>query len=512
MNIRYDGSNYKIINNRVMLDDSSIEYTVINSKEALELHTKDGACRELFINFDDAYIEGKKDNYIFISKCIFNKKSSLSNCRIGDTIFVEDSNIANSEFASFGKANTIEKDNNNFKHQSNVVFRKNVVFYYEIKATKHHMMYSIGVSNISDKYFNVFEFHGIARFLGVSFKGDNDLLLDGSKNSSLLFYDCSFENKFKIRNIEVDGYKNQQITKTNLNTLKIINCTVYKDSYLRLGFLKVDNFEIENLRNPQNAELNIGDCHFKNFTLSNFRNIGKFKLFKINTLKITDFIDETKDNESFQIDNTSIGDADFQSVNLSSFNTLTLFDNIFDNVKYTNIKWGDFGDKKDIEVAQFNGDDNYKLEKQQDTYRTLKNVATANNDQPQAIKFYAKEMFNYRAMVKNNATYSKSDRLTLWFNYWSNNFGLNWGLQFISLVIFSIIMYGLLLFSLDCYCQDSIIFSKFFEFLNPTHKTEFVAKGVWSFTTYTIDFTFRIIEGLMIYQTIQAFRKYSRKL
>jgi hypothetical protein len=60
--------------------------------------------------------------------------------------------------------------------------------------------------------------------------------------------------------------------------------------------------------------------------------------------------------------------------------------------------------------------------------------------------------------------------------------------------------------------QDSQIVGNFFEFLTPLHKTEFIAKGSWSGCTYAIDFFFRIFEGLLIYQMVQAFRKYSRKL
>jgi hypothetical protein len=51
--------------------------------------------------------------------------------------------------------------------------------------------------------------------------------------------------------------------------------------------------------------------------------------------------DEAKGNKKFQIDNTSIGKTDFQSINLSSFTEIKIFDNIFTEIDYTNIIWSD---------------------------------------------------------------------------------------------------------------------------------------------------------------------------
>jgi hypothetical protein len=234
----------------------------------------------------------------------------------------------------------------------------------------------------------------------------------------------------------------------------------------------------------QNTELSIGDCHFKNFQLTNFRNIGKFKLYKINILIIKHEYfhnlhqkDEAKGNK-FQIDNTSIGKTDFQSINLSSFTEIKIFDNIFTEIDYTNIIWSD----KVVGVGQYN-DNISKLSKQQDSYRTLKNVALRNNDQPQAVKFYAKEMEFYRELVKGNKSYSWSDRATLWFNKRTNNFGLSFWKPLGWLLPLSIVFYFFVLFSfLDGY--NSNYWRNIFEFLNPTHKVLFINEYHWSGWSY----------------------------
>ncbi|RUA06724.1 MAG: hypothetical protein DSY43_01425 [Gammaproteobacteria bacterium] len=369
-------------------------------------------------------------------------------------------------------------------------------------------------------------------FWNTKFEDECLIEFDHKENDlSFIFNWCHFSKKLKIRNSEhraqlsggtdFEKYEIVQETKLHLNKLHLIDCSANDGVYLRIGFVSVKDFVLSNLKLPQNAELNIEDCHFENFKLTNFRNIGKFRLYKINILNIShDYFentyqkDETSDNKKFQIDNTSIGKTDFQSVNIGSFNEVVIFDNIFTEIDYTNLIWGD----KDIGVEQTTGDEN-ELEKKQDTYRILKNVASRNNDQPQAIKFFAKEMDYHYQIVKNNQEYSLSDRATLRFNKYTNDFALDLFLPLKWLLFFSIFLYIFLLYllpisdlSVNVLDDLSKFFARFFIFLNPSHKVKDVFGGDWSGLTYAIDFIFRIIEGLLVYQTIQAFRKYSRKL
>lgn len=328
------------------------------------------------------------------------------------------------------------------------------------------------------------------------------------------FKGCYFGKKFKIRNTELQ-LKNKHTdrgleTKNSVeqrNKLKIKqflfqDCNVGENAYLRFGFLEVKDFRLSNLRLPQNAELNIGDCHFHKFQLSNFRNVGKFKLYKINILKGER---AKQQNPKFQIDNTSIGKSNLQSVSLTSFAVVKMYDNIFAELDYSNVKW-----KEAIEVGQLNSN-NTEADKKRDTYRTLKNVASRNNDQPQAIKFFAKEMEYHQKIVSGNKEYSLSDRATLWFNKHTNGFGLSFWKPLAWLLFFSVVFYSFLICSFDD-GYHSRYWTGIFDFFNPTHKTQFINAHHWNGWSYLWDFLFRIIEGLLIYQTIQAFRKYSRKL
>jgi hypothetical protein len=406
---------------------------------------------------------------------------------------------------------------------------------------------------------NDFYLSGNIDFININntiFSNKVGIYPENNLNSEIIINDCHFEKELKIKGQEKDSYKERQEKKTEINKLQIIDFTAGNEAYLRMGFIEAKEFILSNFKNPQNTELNIGDCKFENFRLSNFRNLGKFKLFKINILN-----KEKKDNKEFQIDNTSIGSADFQSIDLSSFKKLIIFDNIFTNLDYTNILWGSSGNGLDIEIIEFEDDKN-KIDKQQDTYRTLKNVASRNNDQPQALKFFAKEMEKYTQSVENNKKiYSLSDRTTLWFNKNTNNFGLDFwkpigillylSMMFYSLfkisitnsnqdiflyiLFFSLIVYGVLLVvkekeikyitiphwifllipifitSFGVFEYDDFI-KEFFIFLNPLHKMiDFNSYKSLSAFSYAIDFLFRIVEGLLIYQIIQAFRKYGRR-
>jgi len=372
-------------------------------------------------------------------------------------------------------------------------------------------------------------------------------------HTKLEFIECNFGKKLKVRNYETiipnyyeddvqplpekSRYPYHQQNKAQLKELKITDCTADEGAYLRIGFLDIGKFELSNLRLPQNAELNIGDCHFQCFKLTNFRNMGKFKLYKINVL-LKEYDKKESYNPRFQIDNTSIGETDFQSINLVSFARVIMFDNIFTELDYTNMQW-----KHEIEVGQFGFENikemvsqfgleyikervrnyelicnivykasgsNTRIAKMRDTYRALKKVMIRNHDQQEALVFYQKEMENHWQITEWKKDFG--NKITLAFNKYTNEFGLNWWKPLRLLFGVSLLFYFLLLSNLDIPICELEHWRSYFEFLNPTHKTRFIAKEYWDFWSYAIDFLFRLIEGLLIYQTIQAFRKYSRKL
>ncbi len=465
--------------------------------------------KKSYIHFKDCYFYGgglELKEEVFFDGCEFHNKWSLFDYKLLENadnviyshcIFKKDVDFNPIKFT----------DENNREALDKTLSQSQFNYYCKFKGqlTINNATIKKNIFNDNQNNFLDNNFGSEIIFNGCTFEDNQELYLSYNDKTDFLFNDCYFGKKLKIRSVEEGDYEEQQNNKTKLKSLKLINCNADESDYLRIGFLEVENFELSNLRLPQNAELNIGDCHFKNFKLTNFRNIGKFKLYKINILKRKD-IDETSNNEEFQIDNTSIGKTDFQSIKLDSFARVKMFDNIFTEVDYTNVQW-----KREIEVGQFGTSEKTEIAKKRDTYRTLKNVMIRNNDQQEALVFYTQEMKEHRKITLKNNGLLSINRITLAFNYWTNEFGLNWWQPVWLLIIFSIVFYGLLLCSFsDGYNSEYL--KNFFEFLNPTHKTEFIAGECWGSWSYAIDFFFRIIEGLFIHQTIQAFRKYSRKL
>jgi hypothetical protein len=339
------------------------------------------------------------------------------------------------------------------------------------------------------------------------FEKDQEIFISGASKANFIFDSCEIHQKLKIRGLEYKkGYEYQQNNKSNLKSLKISSCRIAdaEKSYLRIGFLKNCEFILQNLKNQVSSELNIGDCHFTSFQLTNFRNLGKFKLFKINILQ-PEFDSSITHNAKFKIDNTSIGRADLQSINLISFDEVFFFDNIFAEVDYTNVEW-----KNDILVGQYNDDQLFKLAKKRDSYRTLKNVALRNNDHPQALIFHAEEMENHYELTSWKKEFT--NKLTLLFNKVTNKFGMSWWRPTWLLLSIAMLFYLELLKSTGGICIFDNFVANYWVFLNPTHKVEFVAKDCWTGWTYLVDLSFRIIEGLFIYQIIQGLRKFTRKV
>ena len=336
-------------------------------------------------------------------------------------------------------------------------------------------------------------------------------LLSSPIDNELIFSRNKFLGKFKVSKND-DQQSKDRDNRVEIITLRFMNNTVESGQLVRFGYLNVDYFLCHDLHNSANSEVNIGECDFDNFALFNLRNSGKFRFYRIN--------EKEEVRKSFTLIDSSLGDSEFQNVNLADYTKVVVQDNSLSDLQYTAVQWPSAIEPEKLYIdsskmipisTQFNEAEINK--KKRDTYRTLKNVAQKNNDAPQAIEFYSKEMGAYSRTL----SWKKGqiiDKLILLFNKWTNLFGLNWLWPIGWILGFGLVLYLLLLLSIDsndcCICKE---WKKFPVFLNPTHKTgaEFIC-GQWGFWAYLFDLSFRIIEATLIYQTIIAFRKFTRKL
>jgi hypothetical protein len=165
------------------------------------------------------------------------------------------------------------------------------------------------------------------------------------------------------------------------------------------------------------------------------------------------------------------------------------------------------------------------LEQEKLLYSQYKKLYEGRGDTVKALEFYGKELDTQREIVrKSNGQFW--EKLQLFFNRYSNNFGQSWELSLAWIFFFGIIFYFSYCLSLGFKIgagsdEDKKMFytlaSYFFEFINPIRKGEFIKlEDKENFVKITniarfIDFVARVIFAYLIYQMVQAFRKYSKK-
>lgn len=134
------------------------------------------------------------------------------------------------------------------------------------------------------------------------------------------------------------------------------------------------------------------------------------------------------------------------------------------------------------------------------------------------FKFYVGKLFSRKSKRLNrlfDLFVNIQNMIILFLNFISNYFGVSWftGMLFISSVgslffLLSITEIPEYYFTLNCSKWETEHFKHFLEFLNPTHKFDYIQKENLTTKFYIFDFLGRIFVGYGIYQFIQAFRKY----
>jgi uncharacterized protein YjbI with pentapeptide repeats len=159
-------------------------------------------------------------------------------------------------------------------------------------------------------------------------------------------------------------------------------------------------------------------------------------------------------------------------------------------------------------------------------YSQIKKVYENRGDTISAGNFFAKEINSYYNILSFKKEGWEKFNLTL--NKYSTNHGQSWKRGLISLSSFSILTYIIycLAIGIKLDFHSGIngwhlfikVSSYFFEYLNPVHKTDFVlnelGKNVGSDAIAFArmwEAISRIIIGYLLYQFVQAFRKYGKK-
>jgi len=152
-----------------------------------------------------------------------------------------------------------------------------------------------------------------------------------------------------------------------------------------------------------------------------------------------------------------------------------------------------------------------------ESYRRIKQEFRNNNNNIEALRFQEYEMVLYEKELKYEEQRKTDDRIVLWLNKWSNNFGTSWvrGLKFTFIITLIFYLIFLLTISNQLYFKFDIEgignwLKSFFEFLNITtwnYKPFGIENYTWG---YIVLFIGRMFISYGYYQTIQAFRKYGK--
>ena len=303
---------------------------------------------------------------------------------------------------------------------------------------------------------------------------DNEIITSEDK-CNLMIYNSTFKNKFSLLNLHNASCKilNSSFEKRFKFSYNDNWNISGKDSYLiNNNFIFLSNtikdfrfwlteikwlFYIDNIKLWSDNEINIWDVRINKFSMSNIRNLWKIRIYKFTSLK------EDNKNSFFQINNSSLWDSEFQSIDISSFKKFIFYDNLVSGLKYT---WVNF--LINIEVEDYT---NYyrktkernllpeeKALKERNSYRVLKNLANDNNDKIVSNLFLWKELEAYLGQLKLNKTdYQKQVILSI--NKFISNFGNNWFksfLWFIWFIFVSTILVIIYMYFIKNICITSI--------------------------------------------------------
>lgn len=150
-------------------------------------------------------------------------------------------------------------------------------------------------------------------------------------------------------------------------------------------------------------------------------------------------------------------------------------------------------------------------------------------DSIRALEYQAREVESHYQLLSwfnKGFPYINSDKLNLWFNKWSNNFGRYWMRGVLFTFCTGILFFYFLILSTKEYSFgfpisfDPNFVASYLRFLNPFRFRELETLFTFSnnqlvinitYWSYVWDFLGRVFITYGFYQTIQAFRRYGRK-
>ena len=331
------------------------------------------------------------------------------------------------------------------------------------------------------------------------------------------FSQISIEKAKKYNWIEINGQK-VEIGKLKIQT----------DRFQRLNLrgIRLDNLVFQGTyKEPSSIELI--DLKLQTLEFEEFFNLSNFFLTKISVQqeKLTQFRVTKSQLGAFECKQVAFKDFQEILIQHSNLTSLALYDSDFPVLKPKALyrgKWWAVPNVWNMSLLPgtvFDTREHYRAI--YEIYRDLTKAASEQEDVNQRLKYFAASQWALLKSKRKGFTKDLSSKITLTISRYYSNFGQSWGQAFLVTSILGAVLFLFYLWAspltVNLQQPDWQLTSKtwahFFQFLNPTHRFDFMKDlGVQqTFLTSFIDFASRIFIALGIFETIRSFRKYVRK-
>jgi hypothetical protein len=324
-----------------------------------------------------------------------------------------------------------------------------------------------------------------------------NLLIQGGTIENLLIQNLQFD-KFSIHNVAARRIEIKGSLETNEGeSLYINNCEVgdmsinaLKKGAVLLNHLKATRMDFVNRFGPDSmVKINRGEA--KTFLFTDFISAGKFAVNGIVPITIQSRgSEEFTEKSTFGVITSYLKNVEFRSVDFTQWDEFNLTFSYLFGMNLFSVKWPE-------KLTGFG-------ESNRDYWKQLKNTAQSQGDMHLMRQFSARE----KTALYKELTWKDLDKYLLWVGR-INRFGLNWMRP---LLLNLVVSFGIFCLILGL---ESLSFTAnwvvFLDFLNPLHSPEIFGKNYeMNVCSKVIDFFTRTFQGLMIFQTITAFRKFGK--
>lgn len=322
-------------------------------------------------------------------------------------------------------------------------------------------------------------------FINCDFNGETILK---TVTEDITFNDCKFLSSLGLQN-----------TKFEKNA-RFFSCTFNHVEFNNTSFKKLADFWSCTF----NEKVIFYKTDFLGTTVFSAATFNKAALFTYSLIEKTAIFRGTKFNGGLDLSQAIIsGNLSLHDLKIKPFNAV---DDVDDNDTYE---------------ALITDEGKIPYINKRETFRILKQTFSKNGNEIDSLEYRKKEHLALYEETRRNIIRrrkfltSLENSIILTLNWSSNLFGVSWFAGLLFIVTFGGLFYLLSITSLSSHIftispsEWQLSEAKyFFEFLNPTHKIDYIQEGNLNGNFYAFDFIGRIFVGYGIYQFIQAFRKY----